>query len=109
MKNLIIAAITATTLTAGAASAEDLSFLAGVEYAVEAEVLEATAGVEYSLGQLTLTPMVTLNDVGGDFDFSSAELTVSYSLTEQGTVYVTVETDDDFEYSETTLGVAFKF
>lgn len=109
MKNIIIAAATATLLTAAAASANGLAVLGGVEYTVEAEVLEATAGVEYAVGDLTLTPLLTLNDAAGDFEFVNAELTVGYTVSPVVGVYATVETDSDWDYAETTLGVAFRF
>lgn len=109
MINKMIAAVAALTLSTAAANAGELAYLGGVEYAVEAEVFEATAGVEYAVGGFTLTPVFTLNDAAGDFEFAEAELTVGYEVTTSMSVYTTVETDSDFNHAETTVGVAFRF
>jgi hypothetical protein len=112
MKNVFLATVAALGLTATAAAADELAVLGGIEYAWEAETTEVTAGVEYApafIGGLTITPMITMNDVGSDFDFASAELTVAYDVAKGVNVYATVESDDDFNYAETTVGLAFRF
>lgn len=108
MKTLVIAAAIATVF-GFSASAGELAVLGGVEYAIEAETFEATAGVEYATGALTVTPVVTLDDAAGDVDFVSAEVTVDYAVTRSVSAYATVETDADWEYEETTVGLALKF
>jgi hypothetical protein len=108
MKTLIIAAAMSLGL-ATVSSADGLAYVAGAEYAIEAETFEVTAGVEYGVSGFTFAPLVTLNDAGQDFDFASAELTVSYGVSANLDAYVTVESDADFDYAETTLGVALKF
>jgi hypothetical protein len=109
MKNLVIAAVAATALTASVASAADVVILGGLEYTVEAEGLEATAGVEYVMGQATFTPLVTLNDASGDFEFTSVELKVGYTVAPGVDAYAVVEADSDFDYTETTVGVSLRF
>lgn len=110
MKTLVIAAATAATLAAAsAASANDLAFIGGIEYTTEAKVLETTAGVEYSLQGFTVTPLLTVNDVSGNFDLSAVELTVGYAVGSSVNLYVTVAGDNRFNHTETTLGVAFRF
>ena len=109
MTNTMMAAVAALTFSAAAANAGDLAYLGGVEYAVEAEVFEATAGVEYTVGGFTLTPVFTLNDAAGDFEFAAAELTVGYAVTTAMSVYTTIETDANFDRTETTVGVALRF
>jgi hypothetical protein len=85
------------------------TFVGSLEYAIEAETFEATAGMEFGIDQWTITPVIVMNDEFGDFDFSSAELNVSYDASENVDLYITFETDADFDYAETTLGVAFRF
>jgi hypothetical protein len=110
MKNLMIAAATAATLSAAtAASANDLAFIGGVEYTTEAKVLETTVGLEYAVNRFTVTPLLTLNDAAGDFDFIAVELTVGYTINSSVNLYVTIDGDRDFNHNETTLGVAFRF
>ena len=109
MTKTMISAVTALTLSTAAASANDLAFLGGLEYAVEAEAFEATAGVEYGIAGITLTPMLTLNDATGGLELATAELTVGYTVSDFAGVYLTVETDGDFEYTETYVGLALRF
>lgn len=109
MKNMIIAAATAAILSATAANANDLAILGGLEYTTEAEVFEATVGVEGALAGFTITPLLTVNDTAGDFEFTGAEVTVGYSVSTAVAVYATVEADADWDYSETTLGVSLRF
>lgn len=108
MTNTMMATVAALTFSA-VANAGDLAYLGGVEYAVEAEAFEATAGVEYAAAGFTLTPVFTINYVSGDFDFDSAEITVGYDVATSVNVYATVGADADFEYTETTVGVALRF
>jgi hypothetical protein len=109
MKNMIIGAATAAILTATAANANDLAILGGLEYTTEAEVFEATVGVEGALAGFTITPLLTVNDTAGDFEFTGAEVTVGYSVSTAVAVYATIEADADWDYSETTLGVSLRF
>ena len=112
MKNVFLATVAALGLTATAAAADEFAVIGGIEYAWEAETTETTLGVEYApafVAGLTITPTFTMNDAGQDFGFSSADLTVAYDVAEGVNVYATVESDDDFNYAETTVGLAFRF
>ena len=108
MKNVFLAAAIAMTTTA--ASAADLAFLGGLEYTVEAEVTEATVGVEYApIAGVTITPVLTFNDDGQDFQFESTAITLGYAVNSAVNAYVTVDADEDFNRTETTVGVAIRF
>jgi hypothetical protein len=110
MKTLMIAAATAATLAgASAASANGLAFFGGIEYATDAKVIETTAGVEYGFGAFTVSPLLTLNDVAGDLSLRAVEITAGYALNTNINLYLTVEGDNSFNRTETTLGVAFRF
>ena len=103
--------ITMTTIallaTASMASAE---LKATTEYAVGAEAF--ALGLDYS---------TSFNDfdlsVGGDWglitseaiDFTGTEIGLGYGVTDSVRVYGKVNLDGSFEYSETTLGVAYTF
>lgn len=110
MKNVFLAA--ALALTATTASADTLAVIGGLEYAVEAEVTEATAGVEYApdfLNGVTVTPVLTFNDAGQDFAFEAVAITVGYTVAAGVDIYTTVDADEDFHRTETTVGVSFRF
>jgi hypothetical protein len=109
MKNMIITAVTAAILTTTAANANDLAILGGLEYTTEAEVFEATVGVEGAVAGFTITPLLTVNDAAGDFEFTGAEVTVGYTLATSVAVYTTIEADADWDHSETTIGVSLRF
>ena len=112
MKNVFLATVAALGVTATAAAADELAFIGDIEYAIEAEVSEATVGLDYApafINGLTITPVLTLNDDGQSFNFDQAELTVAYEVVEGVAAYATVESDIDFNYAETTVGVAFRF
>jgi hypothetical protein len=113
MNKVLLAAVAALGLTT-AAQAADINYFAGLEYATEAEVLETTVGAGLTfdapyLGSLTVAPAATFNDEGTEFGFASAEVSVMYNVTAWSTAYVTVESDNDWNHAETTVGVAFNF
>jgi hypothetical protein len=111
MKTTIITAV-ALTFIAGTASADALGFNAGIEYQVEAETTEMTLGADYSIDAFTISPVLNAAYIADSLDFTGADLTVSYGLgfINAGTaVYVTVETDADFDYTETTVGMSIDF
>lgn len=135
MKNVLLATV-ATLLTAGTASAADLGLFGSVEYAVESETTEVVAGVDTvvdtGIGGIGLAFAVTGNNApveyeydceysqyyhsdmcstgtSQDFEFAKASLTASYDVNENAAVYATVETDDEWVYAETTVGVALNF
>jgi len=107
MKSLITAAFLAAF--AGAASADVIGSL---EYGVESEALEATAGVEFALDS-RITVSAVANAAGttevSDFEFTGVDLGASWQLDDVTALYVDVELDGDMEYTETTVGVAFRF
>lgn len=109
MKTFITAAATATLLSATAAYADGLTIVGGAEYALEAETLEATTGFEYNIGGLMVSPVATIGDITGDVGFAGLELTAEYEVISNITAGVVVDLDQDFEYTETTFGIAFRF
>lgn len=102
-------AATVTALLASSATAGELAFLGGLEYTTEAEVVEATAGIEYNLNQFTLVPSITVNDAAGDFEFAGVDITIGYAINGATAAYVTVDADEDFNRTETTLGLSVRF
>jgi len=109
MKKVLLTALAALSLTAGAVAAQDLQFYAEAEYGIEAEVFETELGFDYTVERFTFTPELTASDRSGNLDFDSFEFTVSYEATESMDVYVRVETDDSFDYNETVFGARFNF
>lgn len=55
---------------------------------------------------LAFTPEVLVDN---DFDVQALRLTAGFGLTDNVGVYARVESDADYEYSETVVGVSFKF
>jgi predicted porin len=105
----MIATTAAMIIFAGAASANGLDLVGGVNYATQAGVIEATAGVEYTFNDFTISPLVTVDDSTGEFDLRSVDLTVSYAVNQNVSLYVSVDGDRDLTLNETTVGVAFRF
>lgn len=113
MNKLVIAAA-ALLLSTSALYADGLSLSGNSEYQIEAERLETNIGLQYDLGDWSFAPMVTVDYTDADgLDFDGAELTVSYTIVEGDSAslntYLRVESDDNFEYSETAIGVSFSF
>ncbi len=113
MKTTIITATAiALTFLARTASADALGFNAGIEYQVEAETTEMTFGADYSIDAFTISPVLNAAYASDSLDFTGADLTVSYGLGFLGAstaAYVTVETDANFDYTETTVGMVVDF
>ena len=109
----ILALGAAMTLAAGlatAASAEDLSFVGNAEYAFEAEVFSTDLGVQYDIDNWTLVGLVNVEDTSTtDISFTGAELSAAYAVNANVDLYAILETDEDLNYEETTIGTAFKF
>ena len=103
-----IAALAVTFGLATTASAE-LAWVGSAEYAVEAETISLEAGAEYTFGAFTINPMLLADDVAGSFEFTGAEVGVTYGLNGNIDLYGTIEADDELSYEELTVGVAFKF
>lgn len=96
-------------LTTTAASAQDITFFGETEYAVEADAFEAGVGADITMDALTFTPAVYGDRVNDTTDFNRAQLTVSYAFTDSASAYVTVETDREWDYAETTFGARVEF
>jgi hypothetical protein len=52
---------------------------------------------------------MSLDNDGQDYAFAEAEFTVNYQANDAVNLYGTIETDQDFDYEETTFGVEFRF
>jgi hypothetical protein len=112
MKNVFLATAAAVAFTATAASAESLlpvPVMGSFEYATEAETMTLDLGTQLTVGAIAITPLATFDDAGDTFEFTSAEVTVSYMIGNNVDLYATVEGDQDFGHAETTVGVAFSF
>lgn len=110
MKNLIIAAVVATSFTAGAAYADGLGFGGYGEYAIESETLEFGLNASYEIDALTLsTEAVFTKPNGVDLDFTEVTVGAAYALDGNVSLYTEVLFDSEFEYDEATIGVSFSF
>lgn len=110
MKSVMIAAAALVAMTSFAAAAERPIILGYSEYAVEAETFELGAGAEFIVNdRLIVKTMVVGFGTDEDFQFDRLELNTSYGINENVDLYGKLETDEDLNYSETTLGVALQF
>lgn len=109
MKNLAMATLAALGLMATTATANELTFGGSTEYAIEAEVFTVDAGVAYAFDQFYVASVVTGDNSGPDFDFVGAELEFGFEASSSTTLYVRVEADGDFDYTETIVGAKFTF
>jgi opacity protein-like surface antigen len=110
MKNILTAAFVATFAFAGAAAAEGFGFGGYGEYAMEAEEFEFGLHASYDVNALTFSAEAVLVKPNGDeLDLDSVTLGVNYEANENADVYGKVAFDGDFDYEETTIGLAFKF
>lgn len=68
---------------------------------------ETRLGAVFNIGySLALTPEVLVNN---DFELQSLRITAAYGITENVGIYARVESDDEYSYSETAVGVSFSF
>lgn len=110
MKSVMIAAAALVAMTGFAMAGERPTILGYGEYAVEAETFELGAGAEFIVAdRLIVTPMVVGFGVSEDFKFDRLEVKASYDLNENVDLYGKIETDEDLNYAETTVGVALQF
>jgi hypothetical protein len=110
MKSVMIAAAALVAMTSFAAAAERPTILGYSEYAVEAETFELGAGAEFVVNdRLIVKTMVVGFGTDEDFQFDRLELNASYGINENVDLYGKLETDEDLNYSETTLGIALQF
>ena len=110
MKNLVLAAAAALAFTAGAASADGLGFGGYGEYAFEAEAFELGLNASYEINSLTLmTEAVFTKPNAVEFGFEEVTVGATFAVHGNVDLYGKVAFDEDFDYNETTVGVAFKF
>ena len=109
MKNVMMAAVAAMTLTTTSALANDIMYIGETEYAFDAETFSLEGGAVYIANDFTFVGIAKFDDVDGGMDFTGTELTASYAVHEAANAYVRVETDNDFSETETSVGVAFAF
>ena len=87
-------------------SAQDnLDVIGYLEYNFEAENMESGVGVEYTYESLTVTPMFIFTD----HDVERAEVTFDYGISDTTNVYFRLESNEDFEFEEATVGIGFRF
>lgn len=116
MKSLVIAAVAVLGL-ASVAGAEPLTAAhAGFgvngygEYTLEAKGVELGLNATYGFDAVTLSGgVVAAKANGGTLDVDHYALGALYTVSDNASVYGKVDLDDKFKYSETTVGVAFKF
>lgn len=110
MKNLIIAAVVATSFTAGAAYADGLGFGGYGEYAIEAETFEFGLNTSYEIDALTLSAEAVFTKPSGvDLDFTEVTVGASLAVQENVSVYTEVLFDSELDYDEASIGVSFSF
>ena len=110
MKSVMIAAAALVATVTMASAGERPTILGYSEYAVEAETFEVGAGAEFIVAdRLIVTPMVVGFGASDDFDFDRLEVKALYGVNDNVDLYGTIETDDELNYAETTVGVAFQF
>lgn len=109
MKSVMIAAAL-VAMTGSAMAGERPTILGYGEYAVEAETLELGAGAEFIVSdRLVVTPMVIGYGTTEDFNFDRLEVKASYGINDNVGLYGKIESDEDLNYAETTVGVALQF
>lgn len=110
MKKLLVLTAALFAATAGVAAADDLSFLGKAEYAFEAVTFETKLGVQYDIDNWSFVGLAVVEDTATtDLEFTGLELTGAYAVNANIDVYAIVEFDEDLDYTETTIGTAFKF
>lgn len=109
MKNLVLATASVFGLS-GAAYADGMAFNTSAEYAIEAETFTVEGGAAYTMNDFTFSGTLTFEDTQTtDLDFVGIEVGVNYDINDNAAAYVLVEADEDLDYTETTVGIAFNF
>lgn len=107
MKHLTTAAA-AVFLSTSSAWADGVK--GGVEYSLENENIDFDLGYEYALPTgLILRPNVNAEWKDSDFNFNGVDLGAAYVVNQNVSATVSVNTDGDLEYSDTTIGLTFAF
>jgi hypothetical protein len=127
MKNYIIATLFAFVASVGIAQADgirgfsepsvvpseqiadNLAFIGSAQYAFQTRTFETRLGMEYTYNSFTFIPILVGNNAAGNFNFAGAEFGVRYSVSQNFNLYGVIEADSNFNYSEATIGVAFRF
>lgn len=112
--NTFAIAAAASIFAASSAYAADVTVFGNTEYQIEAERVESNLGLSYGIQNWTFTPLMTLDYTDADnLEFDGAELSISYQFVNKDKVeasaYIRVEADEDFDYSETAVGVSYSF
>lgn len=103
-------ALIALLSTTSVAAAGEIGFNAKAEYAMEAGEFNLSAGSVYTAGNFEFFGEADFTTAGTtDIAFDNLETGVAYNLNHNTQVYGMVELDSDFEYAETTVGVAVNF
>lgn len=107
MKTIVLATAFATLATSAFAGPAVVGYS---EYAVEARTFEVQVGVQLPINdQFMFTPSLVGFGTSKNFAFSYANFNVTYNLNDNIDLYVDLDTDKNFNYAETTLGLAFSF
>lgn len=110
MKSVMLAAAALVATISFAAAAERPVILGYTEYAVEAETFEVGVGTEFAVGEkVTVAPLAIGFGPDEDFAFDRLEVRVTYDLNDNVDLYTELKTDEDLNYDETLVGVAFRF
>jgi len=112
MKNVIIAAAAVGLFATNVAAEgwERPAVIGKTEYNVTTEKWAFDTGVEVDVLGFTVTPKVKgAYTSATNLDFVGSEINASYGVNDMATAYVTVTADDNWKYTDTTVGVSFRF
>jgi hypothetical protein len=110
MKKFIFAMIIATF--SAPALADGISTVVGAERKMEAETNHIYTDFSATSGSMGATVGFNWADTAADnanFNFTSAEIDTSYTISDNLTLYVNNDWDNDFKHTETVIGGKFKF
>lgn len=79
------------------------------EYQFAASRTEMRLGVEYSYANFAVRPMVVGEYVNSDFNFVGTEVQAIYGVSDNVNLYGSVMLDNNFDYANAEVGVAFRF
>lgn len=131
MKKVLMAAVAALSIGAGAVYADglsptpitvvpeqvnnsvlgpDASFVGSAVYAVEAETFELNFGTEFVVNDWTITPYLTAtHDQVNDLEFEGLTILTEYSVNQNFNLFASIASDEHLEYKEFTVGTGFRF
>jgi len=109
----IIAAATLTLIAPMAIADEaawDVTPRGYLEISTETQDVQFNAGVDATYADLTFSADYYADKLdGGSFSFTEVELGASYALNEMASIYAVAGYDNDFNYQDTTIGLAVSF